>query len=180
MMTRSETNQHWLAVGHETTKEAVSFGHCIRDGILLRVPASVNGRQLIALIDLGASRCLMSPNTAAHCDLKLEKETMYLELADRPKIQSMQKASNIKCQVGKSVCRVTLVTKLLHNVDVVLGINWLSQLNPIVDWQKQIVNIWAGYEWDQIKRLLLQSVHNNGTVKEFVCYSMSEKEKECA
>ena len=88
------------------------------------MPASVNGRQLTALINSGASRCYMNPNTIAHCDLRLEKETMYLELADGCKIQSMQKASNILCYVGKSVRRVTLtVTKLLYNVDLVLGID---------------------------------------------------------
>ena len=84
-MIRSEKNQHWLAVGHETTNEAASVGQCIGDGVLLRVFSSTNGRRLIALIDSGASRCYMSPNTAVHCELKLEKETMYLELADGPR-----------------------------------------------------------------------------------------------
>ena len=67
---------------------------------------------------------LYKPKTATHCNLQLAKETMSLELADGTKIQSTQKASNIRCDVGKSVCRVNLVvTKLLHNVDLVLGIN---------------------------------------------------------
>ena len=70
----------------------------------------------------------MNPNTIAHCDLKLEKEIMYLELASGYKIQSMQKASNVLCYVGKPVWRVTfIVAKLEHIVDLVLEINWLSQ-----------------------------------------------------
>ena len=72
LMPRSQTERHWLAVGHEMTKEAASVGRCVGDGILLRVPASVHARQLIALVDSGASRCYMSPNTATQCDLKLE------------------------------------------------------------------------------------------------------------
>ena len=75
------------------------------DEISLRVPASVNGRKLTALIDSGASKCYISPNTAIQCDLNLEKETMYLELIDGSKIQSTQKASNVTYQVGKSDCR---------------------------------------------------------------------------
>ena len=71
MMIRSAKNEHWLVVGHETTDEAASGGRCIGDGVLLRVFASINGRRLTALIDSGASRCYMSPNTTAHCDLKL-------------------------------------------------------------------------------------------------------------
>ena len=153
-------------MGHETTDEVTSVGRCIRDGVLLHGPASINGRRLTALIDSGASRCYMSPNTAAQCNLRLEKEMMYLELADGSKIQATQKASNVRCEVGTSVCKVTFtVTQLLHNVDLVLGINWLVQWNPVVDWRKQVVSIWTGYEWTQVNRLLLQSVHNIGTVK---------------
>ena len=134
MMSRSEPTPHQLAVGHETTNEAANIGRCIGDGILLRVPASVNGRQLTALIDSGVSRCNMSPNAVTHCDLKLEKEIMYVELADGSKIQLTQKASNVFCYVGKSVCRVSFtMTKLLHDVDLLLGINWLSQWNPVIE-----------------------------------------------
>ena len=39
------------------------------------------------------------------------------------------------------------------------------------------MNIWTGYEWDQIKGLLVNSVHNIGSVKEFVYYGMSDEEK---
>ena len=45
-----------------------------------------------------------------------------------------------------------------------------------MDWRKQIVNIWTGYEWTQVNGLLLQLVHNIGTVKEFVYYGMSDGE----
>ena len=90
----------------------------------------------------------------------------------------MQKASNVLCYVGKSIYRVTFtVTKLLHNVDLVLGINWLSQWNPVIEWRKQLMNIWTGYEWDQIKGLLVNSVDNIGFVKESVYYGMSDEEK---
>ena len=60
------------------------------------------------------------------CWKRLEKEMMYLELADGSKIQATQKASNVCCEVGKSVCKAFTVTQLLHNVDLVLGINWLA------------------------------------------------------
>ena len=128
MMAISELNQHWLVVGHETTNEAANIGRCVDDGVLLCVRACVAGRLLTTLIDLGASRCYMNPTTATHCDLKLEKGKLYLLLANGAKILSTQKASNMYCQVGKSMCKVSfIVTKLLHNAYLVLGINWLSQ-----------------------------------------------------
>ena len=86
--------------------------------------------------------------------------------------------SNILCYVEKSVCKVTFtVTKLLHNVDLALGINWLLQWNPMIEWRKQLMNIWTGYEWDRVKGLLIKSVDNIGSVKEFVYYGMSDEEK---
>ena len=36
---------------------------------------------------------------------------------------------------GLSVKLDLTVTKLLHSVDFVLGINWLQTVNPIIDWR---------------------------------------------
>ena len=57
--------------------------------MLLHVLASIIGRRFTALIDSGASQCYMSPVIAAHYDLKLVKEKLYLELVNGSKIQSM-------------------------------------------------------------------------------------------
>ena len=169
MMKRSNENQYWLAVSQESVNQAASIERCVSDGVLFRVPARITGRSFTALIDSGASRCYMSPGTAAHCDLKLVEEKLYLELADGSKIQATQKACNVYCHVGKSVCRVDFtVTNLLHNVDLVLRINWLEQWNPVIDWQNQRMNIWTGFEWDQVNGMLLNSVHKLGTVKDFI------------
>ena len=92
----------------------------------------------------------------------------------------MQKASNVYCQVGKCICRVNfIVTKLLHNANLVLGINWLSQWKPMIDWKTQNMNIWTRYEWNKISGNLLQSVHSIGTVKDFVYCGMSGKRLKC-
>ena len=83
----------------------------------------------LGLIDSGASRCYMSPETAALCELELNPEILHLELANGSKVQSTQKAENVNVNVGKSICRVDFtVTKLLKDVDLVLGVNWLISL----------------------------------------------------
>ena len=81
------------------------------------------------------------------------------------------------CHVGKSVYRIDFtVTKLLHEVDLLLGINWLLTWNPVIDWQKQIVNMWTGFEWDQVTGNLLNSRHEIGIVKDSVHCGVSESE----
>ena len=92
----------------------------------------------------------MSPETAVLCELVLNPEILHLELADGSKVQSTQKADNVNVCVGKSICRVDFtVTKLLKDVDLVLGVNWLSVWNPVVNWKEQIMHIWTVKRMEQ-------------------------------
>ena len=153
-----------------------SVARAVTDGLLFKVTVSIAGRQRIGLIDSGASRCYMSPETAALCELKLNPEIMHLELADGSKVQSTQKADNVNVSVGKSICRVDFtVTKLLKDVDLVLGVNWLSVWNPVINWKEHIMHLWTGKEWSKVQGVLLHSKHNIGTIKDFVYYDVDSK-----
>ena len=119
-------------MGHDYLDEAASVGRSVSDGVLFKVAVHISGKKLTALIDSGASRCYIAPETAAACELHLEKENLHLELADGSKVQSAHKASNVTLVVGKTVCKVDFtVTQLLFGVDLVLGINWLALWNPV-------------------------------------------------
>ena len=53
------------------------------------------------------------------------------------KILSKGKVVNVHVGIGGVVGRFDFtVTKLLHQVDVVLGLNWLQTVNPIIDWKE--------------------------------------------
>ena len=79
---------------------------------------------MIALIDSGASRCYITPETTVAYELHLEKERLHLELANGSKVQSAHKVPNVILVVGKTVCKVDFtVTQLLFEVGLVLGIN---------------------------------------------------------
>ena len=70
--------------------------------------------------------------------------------------------------MGNVVCKLDfIVTKLLHQVDLVLGMNWLESWNPMIDWPKKIVNIWTGSQWEQLRGRLLDEEHAIGTIKIF-------------
>ena len=54
LLKRATADQHWLVVGHDYHDEAASVGRSVSDGMLFKVAMQIAGRQLIALIDLGA------------------------------------------------------------------------------------------------------------------------------
>ena len=91
---------------------------------------------------------------------------VHLELADGSKICSTQKIPGVLCSVGKiSSYEDFTVTKLLHGVDVVLGMTWLQRWNPLIDWVQQVMYIKTQYGWDRIRGLFLKKEHQIGTVK---------------
>ena len=134
LLREATADQHWLAVGHDYHDEAASIGRSVSDGVLFKIAVRISERKLTAWIDSGASRCYITLEIAAACELHLEKERLHLELADGSKVQSAHKAPNVTLVVGKTVCKVDFtVTQLLFGVDLVLGINWLALWNPVID-----------------------------------------------
>ena len=108
----------------------------IEDGILLVVSARIFGHKVRALIDSGATRCFISSGAVLPLGLKSTSEDTLLELGNGDRILSRGKVNDVPVvTAGLSVKLDLTVTKLLHNVDVVLGINWLQTVNPIIDWR---------------------------------------------
>ena len=137
--------RHWIALGDEDHHhEETNAGRRVKDGILLRVAISMAGRRCVALIDSGASQSYISPETVALSEIECSPALVHLELADGSKIEATQRTLAIPCTVGTAVCQLTFtVTKLLSNVDVVLGMDWLKTWNPVIDWRKQRIYLWV-------------------------------------
>ena len=68
-------------------------------------------------------------------DLKGVPHDIFLELRNGDKILSRGYIPDVPVVTAGLTVKVGLaVTNLLHDVDLVLGINWLKSVNPIVDW----------------------------------------------
>ena len=147
----------------------------IKDGILLRVAVSVAGRRCVALIDSGASQSYISPETVAMSEIECSPALVHLELADGSKIEATQQTLATPCTVGTAVCQLAFtVTKLLSNVDVVLGMDWLKTWNPVIDWRKQRMHLWVHGQWENVDGVLLDAEQHIGTVKTFDSYSWGD------
>ena len=159
--------QHWVAIGEEDINTAkASAGRKISDGMLFRVAVSIAGRRCVALIDSGASQSYIAPETVALCELECEPAVLHLELANGSKIKATQQTKVTTCTVGEAVSKINFtVTNLLSNVDLVLGMDWLVQWNPVIDWRRQILNLYVNRHWTQVFGTLLDSSQQVGTVK---------------
>ena len=107
----------------------------IDDGILLVVTARINGHSVRALIDSGATRCFMTPACVTAVQLKGIPRDVFLELGNGQKYLSRGYVPDVPVvTAGLTVKMGFTITTLLHDVDLVLGMNWLELVNPVIDW----------------------------------------------
>ena len=180
LLIKAVANQHWVAIGEEEEESIMkaSAGRKIKDGILFRVTVSIGGQKCIALIDSGASQSYMAPATVARCELACEPALLHLELADGTKIKSTQQTQFTNCVVGEAVSQIRFtITNLLSNVDVVLGMDWLEQWNPVIDWRRQIIHVYVNRHWSQVHGLLMDDTQQIGTVRILDPYSVVSEKK---
>ena len=61
---------------------------------------------------------------------------------------STQQTQFTQCTVGEASSQIKFtITKLLSNVDVVLGMDWLARWNPVIDWRRQVMHLYVNRHW---------------------------------
>ena len=116
-------------------KENKKVVRTVEDGLLMVVSASIYGRKIRTLIDSIATGCFVSPACVAACGLKGVPRDIFLELGNGEKILSRGYIPDVPVVTAGLTVNIGLtITNLLHDVDLVLGMNWLQTVNPILDW----------------------------------------------
>ena len=104
-------------------------------GLLLVVPARIYEKSLYALIDSRGTRCFVTPSCVAAVGLTGIPRDIFLELGNGEKYLSRGYVLDVPVvTAGLTVKIGVTITNLLHDVDLMLGINWLQLVNPVVDW----------------------------------------------
>ena len=107
----------------------------VEDGVLLIIPIRIFGKGFHALVDSGFSRSFISPSAVDRAQLQCKPCDTFLELGNGEKILSRGLVPSVPIVTGGICTKMNLtVTKLLFDVDVVLGVNWLKIVNPLIDW----------------------------------------------
>ena len=113
------------------------------------------------MIDSGATRCFITPACVMAVGLKGKPQDTFLELGNGQKFLSRGFVPDVSVvTAGLTVCLGLTVTSLLHNVDLVLGMNWLQLVSPIIDWTNGKI-----YLPNSVHTALLQGSWIEGHVK---------------
>ena len=111
-------------------------------GILLVVPTWIFGHEIRALIDSDATRSFISLARVTQWGLTIESHNTFLELGDGKKVLSRGRAVDAPIATSSYTMKTDLtVSNLLHGVDVVLGMTWLKEADPLIRWSTRTVFI---------------------------------------
>ena len=106
-----------------------------RDGRLMRIETRCCGHQFMCLIDSGASRCYIDSQVVLRLGLQPVAENATLELGDGTRVPSKGCIENLIFTMGsRTFSQNFTVTDLMTGVDMVLGMTWLEQVNPLINW----------------------------------------------
>ena len=129
------------------------------------VTVFIRGRQFKALVDSGASRCFVSPSVLQVLRLQGKRSDTFLELGNGQRVLSRGYVPEVSVTVGEHTSSIDLtVTSLLHNADIILGMNWLQAVRPVIDWVTGEIYIPNSVTTSLMQGEWLQSAVKAGTV----------------
>ena len=130
------------------------------------VPVKINGKEFSALIDSGATRCFVTRQCCNVAGLSCVPHDTFLELGNGTTALSRGMVQGAPIILASATSRIGLtVSHLLHDVDIVLGINWLKSVNPLIDWCSGRVYLPGAVHTALLEGTWLSSEHAIGTVK---------------
>jgi hypothetical protein len=120
-----------------TTLEELPEGAPIMTGIFL-----VFNQPALILFDSGASHSFISQEFSAKCQLPFyHAKVSFMIATPRGKISTNQLNQSVPIQLGSHVIKTTLLVLGLENVDVILGANWMTRHQVVLDVASRIVEI---------------------------------------
>jgi hypothetical protein len=103
---------------------------------------SVFNQPTSILFDSGASHSFISQKLSVKCQLPFyHTQGAFMIATLEGKIATNQLNRSIPIQLGSKVCKTTLLILGMDNVDIILGTNWMTQHQVILDVANRIVEV---------------------------------------
>lgn len=134
--------------------------------MLLVIPARIGGKIFRAFVDSGATRCFVTAEFCVVMGLSCVHHGTFLELGNDQKALSRSMVKDAPITLAGLTTKTNIsVSNLLHDVDIVLGVNWLNHVNPLIDWCSGRVQIFDAIHKACLRGTWLSNEHVIGTVK---------------
>ena len=105
-----------------------------RDQPLLIIGGRINGRHVRIMIDSGATRSFIAQEAVVRLGMRTAPAKVMLQMADGSKHLSTACCPHIRVNLDSVTTTATFtVTKSLPQVDAILGMDWLTAVNPYID-----------------------------------------------
>ena len=102
---------------------------------LLVVRGRINGRHVQILIDSGATRSFIASDAVYRLGLRTAPTRVLMKLADSSTQLSTAFCPHTRVVLGTATTTTNFtVTKSLPEVDAIFGMDWLTSVNPHIDW----------------------------------------------
>jgi hypothetical protein len=103
---------------------------------------SIRGRPVTILFDSGATHSFINVKTVSNLDLKwCHTNQAYMVATQGGKVASNQVALRVPLEIGSKTFPTHLVTLSLDGVDVILGMNWMTQHKVVLDISERMLEI---------------------------------------
>jgi hypothetical protein len=120
-----------------TTLEELPEGAPVMTGIF-----SVYNQPALILFDSSASHSFISQNFSAKCQLPFyHTKGSFMIATPGGKIATNQLNQSVPIQLGSHIIKTTLLVLGLENVDTILGANWMTLHQVVLDVASRIVEI---------------------------------------
>jgi hypothetical protein len=120
-----------------TTLEEVPEGAPIMTSIF-----SVYNQPSLILFDSGASHSFISQKFSAKCQLPFYySKGLFMIATPRGKIATNQLNQSVPIQLGSHIVKTAILVMGLENVDIILGANWMTLHQVVLDVASRIVEI---------------------------------------
>ena len=108
----------------------------------------------------------MTPECSTIAGLSCVPHDTFLELGNGARALSRGMVEGAPITLAGVSTNLNLtISSLLHEVDIVLGINWLKTVNPIIDWRSELVYFLGAIHTALLEGTWLSVDHAIGTVK---------------
>lgn len=130
--------------------------------ILIKLPGLVGSRPAVVLVDCGATGNFISKSFASANNFNLESSPDTVQMANGH-LQPADGVYRARLSIGSYRDRLDLTATTLEGYDVILGMPWLYQFNPKVDWRGHTL-VFVGP--DQQQHVLRRALNGAAPIKE--------------